>query len=65
MFGASPYNTSLINSRDIEIDKYKVIAGVNLPLLIEAIANRGSMDLESLYQHILDSAQQSVSGWEK
>lgn len=65
MFGASPYNTSLINSRDIATEKYKVIAGVNLPLLIEAIANRSSMDLDQLYQHILSSVEQSISGWEK
>ncbi|MGO4928387.1 PTS sugar transporter subunit IIA [Fundicoccus sp. Sow4_F4] len=65
MFGASPYNTSLINSRDIDSEKYKVISGMNLPLLIEAIANRGMMDLDQLYKHILDSASQSVSGWEK
>ncbi|MGO4940723.1 PTS sugar transporter subunit IIA [Fundicoccus sp. Sow4_D5] len=65
MFGASPYNTTLINSRDIVSDKYKVIAGVNLPLLIEAIANRGSMDLDQLYKHVLESAKQSISGWEK
>ena len=65
MFGASPYNTSLINSRDVVSTNYKVIAGVNLPLLIEAISNRSSMDLEQLYKHIIESAQHSISGWEK
>ncbi|AXY24889.1 PTS mannose transporter subunit IIAB [Suicoccus acidiformans] len=65
MFGASPYNSALINSRDIEGDNYKVITGVNLPLLIEAISNRASMDLDKLYKHILDSAEHAVMGWEK
>ncbi len=65
MFGASPYNTSLINSRDLESKKYKVIAGMNLPLIIEAISARNTMNLDELYKHILDSAQNSIIGWEK
>lgn len=65
MFGASPYNTSLINSRDIDTSKYKVIAGVSLPLLLEAVTNRHSMELDELYKHIILSSEQTVLGWEK
>ena len=65
MFGASPYNTSLMNSRDIETTDYKVITGVNLPLVIEAISSRNSMSLDELYKHILDLGSSSIMGWEK
>lgn len=65
MFGASPYNTSLMNSRDIETTDYKVITGVNLPLVIEAISSRNSMSLDELYKHILDLSSNSIMGWEK
>lgn len=65
MFGASPYNTSLMNSRDIETTDYKVITGVNLPLVIEAISSRNSMSLDELYKHILDLSSSSIMGWEK
>ena len=44
--------------------KYKVISGVNLPLLIEAITSRETMDLEELYQHLLDMREFSIVGWE-
>lgn len=65
MFGASPYNNSLMNSRDIETTDYKVITGVNLPLVIEAISSRNSMSLDELYKHILDLSSSSIMGWEK
>lgn len=65
MFGASPYNTSLMNSRDIETTDYKVITGVNLPLVIEAISSRNSMSLDELYKHTLDLSSSSIMGWEK
>lgn len=65
MFGASPYNTSLMNSRDIETTDYKVITGVNLPLVIEAISSRNSMSLDELHKHILDLSSSSIMGWEK
>lgn len=65
MFGASPYNVSFMNSREMEADKYKVIAGVNLPLLIEAISSRGMMTLEELYNHVLSMKADSIIGWEK
>ena len=65
MFGASPYNTSFINSREVNTDNYKIIAGVNLPLLMEAISNRSSMDINQLYTHLLGMREQSIIGWEK
>lgn len=65
MFGASPYNVSFMNSREMEADKYKVIAGVNLPLLIEAISSRGMMTLDELYNHVLSMKSDSIIGWEK
>lgn len=65
MFGATPFNTSMINSRDVESDAYKVIAGVNLPLLMEAISSRYQMNIDELYEHILQMKADSVQGWEK
>lgn len=65
MFGASPYNMSFMNSREVDIDNYKIIAGVNLPLLMEAISNRKFMDIDQLYTHLLQMREQSIIGWEK
>lgn len=65
IFGASPYNTSLMNSRDIDTNNYKVVTGVNLPLLIEAISSRGMMNLDELYNHVLNIKEESILGWEK
>ncbi len=65
MFGASPYNTTLINSRNMETREYKVISGVNLPILIEAISSRSMMKLEELYNHIIKISENSIIGWEK
>ena len=65
MFGASPYNTSLMNSRDIETTDYKLITGVNLPLVIEAISSINSISVYELYKHILDLSSSSIMGWEK
>lgn len=65
MFGATPYNTSMLNSRDIDIDDYKVISGINLPLLIEAISSRKQMNIDELYKHLIDVKSDSIQGWEK
>lgn len=64
IFAASPYRTAIVNSRKMSHTKYKVISGVNLPLLIEAITSRETMDLEELYQHLLDMREFSIVGWE-
>lgn len=64
MFGASPYNTALLNSRDIE-GPYKVVTGVNLPMLIEATMYRATMDIDELYEKLLESSKEAVMGWGK
>lgn len=65
MFGASPFNVAVKNSQYFDSDKYKVITGVSLPLLIEAYFSKEAMSLSDLYQNILLIAKESVVGWEK
>lgn len=61
LLGGSPSNMtakvihSLRDSMSIEC-----IAGVNLPLLIESLVARSSMDLSALKDHVLDAAADSV-----
>lgn len=65
IFGASPYNVSQINSRDVETENYKVISGVNLPILIEAIFSRKQMEIDELYNNLIEQSKTSFVGWEK
>lgn len=57
LFGGSPFNRSLIemnNSKNI-----KVISGVNLPMLIEAIMNEAS-NLDEVFLQIVESSKDSI-----
>lgn len=53
IFGASPYNVTAQNYHVLKgkVD-YRSITGVNLPMVIEAICSRETMELEELAQHI-------------
>lgn len=63
MFGASPYRVAVANSRQLTEHSYKIISGVNLPLLIEAITRRETEELAELYQTLLAMKAETISGW--
>jgi PTS system mannose-specific IIA component len=55
LFGASPFNVSLrLLQRYPEI---KIVTGANLPMLIEALMNRESMDLGELADHVAQTGR--------
>lgn len=60
MFGATPYNTALFNSKNFESEKYKIVAGFNLPILIDAVMNRENMTLVELVENIKSNMSESI-----
>lgn len=60
MFGATPYNAALYNSQYFTADEYAVIAGFNLPLLIEAVMNREHLSVTELVAHIKSIASDTI-----
>lgn len=55
LFGASPFNVSLrLLQRFPEI---KIVTGASLPMLIEALMNRESMDLVELADHVAQTGR--------
>ena len=58
LFGGSPFNRALCES--CEDKKIKVIAGVNLPMIIEAIMNKSS-NLDDVVLKIVEYGKDSVT----
>ncbi|WP_051254729.1 PTS sugar transporter subunit IIA [Halobacillus kuroshimensis] len=58
--GGTPYNVSLKQSF-IHEDKVKVIAGVNLPMIIETSLILESSDLPSLTQKAVEFGQEAIT----
>ncbi|MDT2612882.1 PTS sugar transporter subunit IIA [Enterococcus dongliensis] len=65
LFGATPFNASVMNSRDFSTmnKKIHIISGINLPILIEAKSLRETMDLDTLYEHLLNIGKESIVGY--
>lgn len=57
MFGGTPANAVASNLRSHD---YRCLCGVNLPMLLEAFAQRNQMPLAELAAHVEDIACQSV-----
>ena len=56
LFGASPFNVSLrLAQRYPEI---KIVTGVSLPMLIEALMNRETMELGELADHVAQTGRE-------
>ena len=51
LFSASPYNQAALSFNQLKDHRYRLVSGVNLPMIIEAFNQRmiGS-DLETMYQ---------------
>lgn len=58
LFGGSPFNRALCES--CNDNKIKVIAGVNLPMIIEAIMNKSS-SLDEVVLKIVESGKDSIT----
>lgn len=62
LFGATPYNVALKLYNEYKKGgvPVRVIAGVNLPILIEAIDSRTRCNLDELYKVCLDTGKNSI-----
>ncbi|TXW60241.1 PTS sugar transporter subunit IIA [Enterococcus gallinarum] len=60
MFGATPYNCAYYNSQFFDPNHYQIVAGFNLPLVIEAIMQREQMSLSQLVAHLCQAAIDTI-----
>jgi mannose PTS system EIIA component len=59
MFGASPFNNCLLVFQNAS---YRLVTGVNLPLLIEVLTQNYGQGLEELWQGAIHSGKESIQG---
>ena len=59
LFGASPCNTCISVFRSAD---YRLITGVNLPLLIELIMNKDTSSLEELWENAQKEGRDGIQG---
>jgi len=57
VFGGSPFNTCLTTFWNME---HKVIAGVNLPMLLEICSNRDHMPFEALCEQAVQWGKSAI-----
>ncbi|MCR1927163.1 PTS mannose transporter subunit IIAB [Enterococcus gallinarum] len=60
MIGATPYNCAYYNSQFFDPNHYQIVAGFNLPLVIEAIMQREQMSLSQLVAHLRQAAIDTI-----
>lgn len=55
LFAASPYNQAVLKKREINDTPYKIITGVNLPMLIECLGMRmAETHVEKIWETLLN-----------
>lgn len=59
LFGATPFNVAMRVYMESD-RKIEVIAGANLPIVLEAVLCRDQKDLGSIYQNVLDVGADSI-----
>ena len=59
MLGGTPCNVALRQCRDPRFH-YEMVTGINLPMLISALANRHYMSLYQLAQKLVDDAPRNI-----
>ncbi|MDT2669884.1 PTS sugar transporter subunit IIA [Enterococcus dongliensis] len=61
LFSASPYNQAALSFNELKGHKYRLISGVNLPMLIEAFNQRMiGEDLETMYQKAMIAGKEGI-----
>ncbi len=65
LFGATPYNAAVLNARHFSDDQreIRVIAGVNLPLIIEAASQGKTKQITELYTELLILGKETITGY--
>jgi PTS system mannose-specific IIA component len=60
LFGATTYNCAYYNSKFFEPDCYQVIAGFNLPLIIESVGMQPYLSLNELVLHLRKTVAETI-----
>lgn len=61
LFSASPYNQAAMSFNKLRDHKYRLVSGVNLPMLIEAFNQRMiGADLETMYQAAMNAGKDGI-----
>ena len=61
LFSASPYNQAAMSFSKLKDHKYRLVSGVNLPMLIEAFNQRMiGADLETMYQAAMNAGKDGI-----
>lgn len=65
LFSASPYNQAALNKSKIKKVDYRIVSGVNLPMVLEVVGMRMSgMELEELTQVAMKAGQEGIKNFE-
>lgn len=59
--GGTPFNQLLSYKLENSKDQMKIVAGVNLPVLIEAMSQKNSQDIEQLTKYIIESGKNAIT----
>lgn len=66
LFGASPYNQATLKMKNIQGVKYRIISGVNLPMVIECLTLcRMDVALEDLWKQVVDAGREGIKEFEQ
>lgn len=60
LFGASPYNAAAMVKRTQPDLNYRVVTGVNIPILLETISMREVLEMDELVSHILQIGKDNI-----
>lgn len=65
LFSASPYNQAALNKSKVKKVDYRIVSGVNLPMVLEVVGMRMSgMELEELTQTAMKAGQEGIKNFE-
>ena len=61
----SPYNQLLINMIEIKVNEYKIITGMNLPMVLQAIIKmHGSTDFDDIVKISSEAGVEGITVYE-
>ncbi|MBO1308095.1 PTS sugar transporter subunit IIA [Enterococcus sp. 669A] len=61
LFGASPYNQTTIKMKDLKNVNYRIISGVNLPMVIECLTLcKMGITLDELWQPVVNVGKEGI-----
>jgi len=68
LFAASPYNQAVLKKQELKDTPYKIISGVNLPMLIECLSLRmteAEAPAEKVWERLLEAGKFGIKEFEQ